>query len=63
MSIHLVPPTTLQCGDTIITSDNHEWQVKYLDGPDKIGCMDVSLIDQDGNQKVEIIYDPVRLVM
>jgi hypothetical protein len=63
MSIHLVPPTALQCGDTIITADNHEWSVKYLDGPDKIGCMDVALIDEAGNQKVEIISDPVRLVM
>ena len=63
MTIRLVAPTNLQCGDTIITADNHEWLVKYLDGPDKIGCMDVALIDDAGNQKVEIIYDPVRLVM
>lgn len=63
MTVHLVPPTTLQCGDTIITPDNHEWLVKYLEGPDKIGCMDVFMIDHDGNQKVEIISDPVRLVM
>ena len=63
MTVRLVPPTALQSGDTIITSVNHEWLVKYLEGPDKIGCMDVALIDEAGNQKVEIIYDPVRLVM
>ena len=63
MTTRLVAPTSLVCGDTIITPDNHEWLVKYLERPDKIGCMDVSLVDQAGNQKVEIIYDPVRLVM
>lgn len=63
MSVHLVPPTALQCGDVIFMHDNHEWLVKYIEGPDKIGCMDVSLIDAEGHEKVELIVDPVRLVM
>lgn len=63
MTIRLVPPTLLQNGDTIITPDNHQWSVKFIDGPDKCGSVDVSLIDNQGNQRMEILTEQVKLVM
>lgn len=63
MTIRLVPASALQNGDTIITPDNHQWSIKYIDGPDKCGCVDAGLVDDQGNQKLEILSDPVKLVM
>ena len=63
MSIHTIPVVQIQPGDTIITPDNHQWSVKYIDGPDKCGSMDVALVDELGNQKMDIIADSVKIVM
>jgi hypothetical protein len=59
----LISPQALQPGDQMITPDNHVWSVKFVDGPDRIGTFDVSLIDDQGNAKFEIVNNPVRIIM
>jgi hypothetical protein len=60
---HLLPPKDLQPGDQIVTPDNHVWSVKFVDGPDRIGTFDIGLIDNQGNAKLEIVNNPVRIIM
>lgn len=59
----IIAPTALQPGDQILTPDNHVWSVKYVDGPDRIGTVDVGLIDNQGQSKVDILSNPVRIIM
>lgn len=59
----LISPEALQPGDQLVTPDNHVWNVKFVDGPDRIGTFDVSLIDNQGNSKFEIVNNPVRVIM
>jgi hypothetical protein len=59
----LISPEALQPGDQLVTPDNHVWNVKFVDGPDRIGTFDVSLIDDQGNSKFEIVNNPVRIIM
>jgi hypothetical protein len=56
-------PQALQPGDQLVTPDNHIWNVKFVDGPDRIGTFDVGLIDDQGNSKFEILNNPVRIIM
>ena len=60
---HLIPPQALQPGDQLVTPDNHVWNVKFVDGPDRIGTFDVGLIDDQGNSKFEFVNNPVRIIM
>jgi hypothetical protein len=59
----LISPEALQPGDQLVTPDNHIWNVKFVDGPDRIGTFDVGLIDDQGNSKFEILNNPVRIIM
>ena len=59
----LISPQALQPGDQLVTPDNHVWNVKFVDGPDRIGTFDVALIDEQGNSKFEIVNNPVRIIM
>jgi hypothetical protein len=59
----LIAPQALQPGDQLVTPDNHVWNVKFVDGPDRIGTFDVGLIDNQGNSKFEIVNNPVRIIM
>ena len=59
----LISPQALQPGDQLVTPDNHIWNVKFVDGPDRIGTFDVGLIDNEGNSKFEIVNNPVRIIM
>lgn len=59
----LILPEALQPGDQLVTPDNHIWNVKFVDGPDRIGTFDVGLIDDQGNSKFEILNNPVRIIM
>ena len=59
----LISPQALQPGDQLVTPDNHVWNVKFVDGPDRIGTFDVGLIDNQGNAKLEIVNNPVRIIM
>jgi hypothetical protein len=59
----LISPQALQPGDQLVTPDNHVWNVKFVDGPDRIGTFDVGLIDAQGNSKFEIVNNPVRIIM
>lgn len=59
----LISPQALQPGDQLLTPDNHVWNVKFVDGPDRIGTFDVGLIDDQGNSKFEIVNNPVRIIM
>ena len=59
----MISPEALQPGDQLVTPDNHVWNVKFVDGPDRIGTFDVALIDEQGNSKFEIVNNPVRIIM
>lgn len=57
-----ISPDKLLCGDQLVLN-NHLWQVACISGPDRIGTYDVSLVDNAGNKKQDIIVDPVTIVM
>jgi len=59
----LIAPQALQPGDQLVTPDNHVWNVKFVDGPDRIGTFDIGLIDDQGNSKFEFVSNPVRIIM
>jgi hypothetical protein len=59
----LIAPQALQPGDQLVTPDNHVWNVKFVDGPDRIGTFDIGLIDDQGNAKFEFVSNPVRIIM
>jgi hypothetical protein len=57
-----VQPTHLNCGDQIVLQ-NSVHTVKYIDGPDRIGTYDVSVIDENGNSHIELVTDLVTIIM
>ena len=50
----------VQVGDRIVIN-SHVWNVKYTDGPDRIGTYDVGLIDDWGISKIEILTGLVTI--
>jgi len=57
-----VQPIHLNCGDRIVLHNNVH-TVKYIDGPDRIGTYDVSVIDEFGNSHIELVTDLVTIIM
>lgn len=57
-----VQPMHLNCGDQIVLLNNVH-TVKYIDGPDRIGTYDVSVIDEFGNSHIELVTDLVTIIM
>jgi sortase (surface protein transpeptidase) len=57
-----VQPMHLNCGDQIVVN-NHVHTVKYIDGPDRIGTYDVSVIDDQGNSHIELVTDLVTIIV
>lgn len=60
---HLISPQSLQPGDQLVTPDNQVWNVKFVDGPDRIGTFDVGLIDAQGNNRFEIVHNLVKIIV
>lgn len=58
-----VQPMHLNCGDQIVFNNNVVHTVKYIDGPDRIGTYDVSVIDENGNSHIELVTDLVTIIM
>jgi hypothetical protein len=52
----------LQPGDALIIN-NEPLTIKYIDGPDKIGTYDISVIDKYGNPHIEIVSGLVTISM
>jgi hypothetical protein len=42
---------------------NEAVMVKYIDGPDRIGTYEFGVIDKSGNTHIEIVTEPVTLIM
>jgi hypothetical protein len=57
-----VQPMHLNCGDSIVVQNN-VYTVKYIDGPDRIGTYDVSVIDEYGNSHIELVTDLVTIIV
>jgi hypothetical protein len=57
-----VQPMHLNCGDQIVIQNNVH-TVKYIDGPDRIGTYDVSVIDENGNSHIELVTDMVTIIV
>lgn len=57
---YVVAPNRLQPGD-VIEMNHAPYVVKYVDA-DRNSAYDVGLIDQQGNQRIEIITEPVTLL-
>jgi hypothetical protein len=57
-----VQPMHLNCGDQIVIQNNVH-TVKYIDGPDRIGTYDVSVIDENGNSHIELVTDLVTIIV
>lgn len=57
-----VQPMHLNCGDKIVVQNN-VYTVKYIDGPDRIGTYDVSVIDDFGNSHIELVTDLVTIIV
>jgi hypothetical protein len=57
-----VQPKHLNCGDQIVLQNNVH-TVKYIDGPDRIGTYDVSVLDEYGNSHIELVTDLVTIIM
>lgn len=57
-----VQPMHLNCGDQIVVHNNVH-TVKYIDGPDRIGTYDVSVIDEQGNSHIELVTDLVTILV
>lgn len=57
-----VSPDKLQMGDTIVVHQQ-PCQVKYVDGPDRLGAYDVYVTDPSGQPHQEIITEPITIVM
>jgi len=55
-------PSHLQFGDQIIILD-YAWTVMNIVGPDKIGTYDLSLKDSFGNERQEIVTEPVTILL
>jgi hypothetical protein len=55
-------PSVVQFGDNIIVNNN-EYQVKYVDGPDRIGTYDFHLVDKSGNPHIEFVTGTVTICM
>jgi hypothetical protein len=57
-----VQPMHLNCGDQIVIQNNVH-TVKYIDGPDRIGTYDVSVIDENGNSHIELVTEMVTIIV
>ena len=57
-----VQPMHLNCGDQIVVHNNVH-TVKYIDGPDRIGTYDVSVIDENGNSHIELVTEMVTIIV
>jgi hypothetical protein len=57
-----VQPMHLNCGDQIVLQNNVH-TVKYIDGPDRIGTYDVSVIDEHGNSHIELVTELVTIIV
>jgi len=57
-----VEPKSIMAGDTIVVT-NEAVTVKYIDGPDRIGTYEFGVIDKSGNSHIEIVTEPVTLIM
>jgi hypothetical protein len=57
-----VQPMHLNCGDQIVIQNNVH-TVKYIDGPDRIGTYDVSVLDGNGNSHIELVTDMVTIIV
>lgn len=57
-----VQPMHLNCGDQIAIR-NSVYTVKYIDGPDRIGTYDVSVLDDQGNSHIELVTDLVTIIV
>jgi hypothetical protein len=57
-----VQPMHLNCGDKIVIQNNVH-TVKYIDGPDRIGTYDVSVLDENGNSHIELVTDMVTIIV
>jgi hypothetical protein len=55
-------PDIVQFGDTVIVNNN-EYQVKFIDGPDRIGTYDFYLIDKSGQPHIEFVTGTVTICM
>lgn len=50
----------LQPGDALVVN-NEPLTIKYIDGPDRIGTYDISVIDSLGNSHIEIVTGLVTI--
>ena len=57
-----VQPMHLNCGDQIVIQNNVH-TVKYIDGPDRIGTYDVSVLDGNGNSHIELVTEMVTIIV
>jgi hypothetical protein len=57
-----VQPMHLNCGDQIVIQNNVH-TVKYIDGPDRIGTYDVSVLDENGNSHIELVTEMVTIIV
>jgi sortase (surface protein transpeptidase) len=57
-----VQPMHLNCGDQIVLQNNVH-TVKYIDGPDRIGTYDVSVIDEQGKSHIELVTELVTIIV
>ena len=55
-------PKNLQLGDRILLI-NHTYIITGIEGPDKIGSYDLQLIDDYNNKRLEIVLEPVTILM
>jgi hypothetical protein len=55
-------PKHLQLGDRILLK-NHTYIITSISGPDKIGTYDLQLIDDYNNVRMEIVIEPVTILM
>jgi hypothetical protein len=55
-------PKHLQLGDVMVIK-NHTWTVINVEGPDRIGTFEVSLKDAYGNQRYDLVTEPVTILM
>ena len=57
-----IDPRLLQFGDHVLIN-KHEYTVTNVIGPDRIGTYDVGLVDNAGSPKIELITEPVTIIV
>lgn len=57
-----IDPANLQFGDHVIIN-KHEYAVRFVSGPDRIGTYDVGIQDPTGEQKIVIVTEPVTIIV